>query len=82
MLELIGDIGGLYDGLLGLISLFIGPFSAYVYEAELLERFFNVPSRPSEKNANSCLKEWLIKRKMRSKADAIIIKQLDLVKFV
>ena len=82
MLDWIGDIGGLYDGLIGLIRLFIGPFTTFIYRTELLERFFNVPSRSSEKNTKSCLKEWRIKRKMHAKADAIITKQLDLVKFV
>ena len=47
MLDWVGDIGGLYDGLIGLIRLFIGPFATYIYRTELLERFFNVPIRSS-----------------------------------
>ena len=47
MLEWIGDIGGLYDGLSGLISLFIAPIATFIYKAELLKLLFTVPKRPS-----------------------------------
>ena len=47
MLEWIGDIGGLYDGLSGLISLFIAPIATFIYKAELLKLLFTVPNRPS-----------------------------------
>lgn len=46
MLEWIGDIGGLYDGLKVIFSILVGPASAFAMSSKLLTSLFSfIPSR-------------------------------------
>ena len=50
VLEWLGDIGGLFDGLSLIASHLVAPAAAYVMRAELLSKLFE----PSKSNENCC----------------------------
>ena len=98
LLDLMGDIGGLYDGLFLLIKGIIRPIAALTLNSKLLRLVFKLvkskgndvdetthPSQIPKKNFFHSIALCGRKsryRKMTDRADFMIKKQLDLVKFV
>ena len=50
MLEWLGDVGGLFDGLGIVANIVIGPFASFALKAELLNKFFRLSSSKDNKS--------------------------------
>ena len=48
LLELVGDIGGLYDGLLFITSFFLRYYNASMFEQKLVETLFKFQKTPTK----------------------------------
>ena len=73
VLEWLGDIGGLFEGLSLIASHLVAPAAAYVMRAELLSKLFE----PSESDQNCCTHLRKLKR-----AESKIERELDLIYLV
>lgn len=96
ILDLIGDIGGFYDGFSLIISRLIKPIALIALNSELLTLAFKLlKGKPTDETMtrsqipkqNGCLSIMICGkrsryRKMVDRADSMITKQLDLVKFL
>ena len=80
LLEWLGDVGGLYDGLDIMFRFLLGPFAIFNLNSELLARV----EKPIQKKISwqSCFQRIRAHRKMLAKAHSFFSSQLDLIKFI
>ena len=110
LLELVGDIGGLFDGLSAICTNFVAPVGALAAQTRVLSLAFHLVKRekkskmfvagnkkmekrldpptkmrvpaPGWRGALPCSKAARSYRRRAARADALVARQLDLVKFI
>ena len=83
MLEWVGDIGGLFDGMRILAQILIAPISSYALKATMMTHF-SPQQRPVKLQTTKvfCWRKDIEYKKAMDKAVRSVEKQMDLIKFM
>ena len=97
LLEWVGDIGGLYDGLSLLVNYFVSPFASFVLRQILLSENFSQVKKSTHSNSvtyekiasqscfrslSCCFRKKNRYRRMLDRSESTIMRQLDMAQFL